>query len=201
MSKKPDLRHVTLMLADHRRPAAGVRLLAAHAAALELGDIKFLNFFQGEPQFNYWENFEAWKYLRTDFAMFVQFDGYVVRPDLWDPAFLRFDYIGAPWPDDWKDHDSGRCRVGNGGFSIKSRALMNRVAALPGANVPGDILVCSRYRAQLEAEGFTFAPAAVAARFSVEHRVPETPAATFGFHGPKGSPAFAPWSDEQISIS
>lgn len=197
---RPDLNRVTLILADHRRPASAVRLLTAHVAAMDFGDVRLLNFFQGEPQFNYWENFEAWKYVQTRFAMFVQFDGYVVRPDLWDARFLHYDYIGAPWPADWQVHQTGKHRVGNGGFSIKSRALLQRVARLPWLDVPGDVLVCCRYRELLEAEGFSFAPPEVAARFSVEHRVPETPAATFGFHGPKGAPNFPVWDDNRTSI-
>lgn len=200
MMAKPDLRNVTAVAFDHRDPRAMVKMLAAHADALDLGDLKYLNHFTGYRQFIYWENFEAYKFVNTPFAMFLHPDGYVIHPELWDPAFLEYDYIGAPWPIDWINQGTVTSRVGNGGFCIKSRALMSRVAMLPWRDVPGDFLVCCHYRQQLEAEGFRFAPVDLAARFSVEHLVPETPAHTFGFHGKLFHKRFPIWSSEMTAI-
>ncbi|HWA07947.1 MAG TPA: DUF5672 family protein [Opitutaceae bacterium] len=196
---KPDLRNVTAVVFDHRQPKAAVKLLAAMADVVELGDIKYLNHFDGWKAFNYWENFEAWKFIRTDFALFMHLDGYVVRPDLWDPQFLAFDYIGAPWPS-WLNKD----RVGNGGFCIKSRKLMLHMATLPWVDLPGDVTLCSHYRTHLLAKGFKFAPVDVAARFSTEHDCPETPAASFGFHGIFGTDKrknqFSAWTAERSAL-
>jgi hypothetical protein len=180
---KPDLRNVTAIVCDHRNPRAAVKMLAAHSDALDLGDLKYLNLADGYPQCAYWNNYEVWKYVKTDFALMLQLDGYVINPELWDPAFLRFDYIGAPWPAHFEAHDTGRRRVGNDGFCIKSRRLMDRVARLPWKDVPSDVLVCCTHRDRLEDEGFRFAPPAIAGRFSVEHIVEETAKRTFGFHG------------------
>lgn len=185
---RPDLRNVTAVCFDHRNPRAAVKLLAAMSDRCDFGDIKYLNFFDGYPQFLYWENYEFFKYIKTPFALFMHLDGYVVHPDLWEPAFLGYDYIGAPWPADLNPD-----RVGNGGFCIKSFRLMCRVAQLPWVNLPGDVLLCSHYRRQLEGEGFRFAPVDVAARFAVEYRVAETPDRTFGFHGPHNYPA---WTED-----
>ena len=70
---------------------------------------------------------------------------------------------------------------------------MSRVAQLPWVNVPGDVMVCSTYRKKLISEGFTFAPPAVAARFSTEMQCPESVAESFGFHGTiTGNPIFTP---------
>lgn len=201
MTAKPDLRQVTAVLYGHQNPRAAVKLLAAHADALDLGDIKYLNHFEGYAQFTYWENYETWKFVRTAFALILHLDGYVINPGLWDQQFLAYDYIGAPWPSDWKLYQTGEHRVGNGGFCLKSRALMNRVAALPWVpDIPGDILVCCHYRKLLEAEGFKFAPPEVAARFSVEHVVAETPAKTFGFHGRLFPGRFPAWHAERSAI-
>jgi hypothetical protein len=176
---KPDLRRVTAVVFDHRNPKAAVRLLAAMAERAELGDLKYLNFFDGWQAFNYWENFEAWKYIKTDFALFMHLDGYIVHPERWEPQFLAYDYIGAPWP-----VTLNADRVGNGGFCIKSRRLMNYVATLPWKQLPGDVTVCSHYRQHLISKGFTFAPIEVAGRFSRELDCPETPdPLSFGFHG------------------
>lgn len=192
MSRKPDLSRVTAVVFDHRDPHAAVKLLAAMADVVTLGDLKYLNLFEGWRAFNYWENFEAWKYVKTDFALFMHLDGYILHPELWDPAWLEYDYIGAPWP-----ARLNQDRVGNGGFCLKSRRLMVRVAQLPWQDLPGDVLVCSHYRRQLEHEGFRWAPVEVAARFAVEHRVAETPAKTFGFHGTFNAPK---WTAERSRL-
>ena len=31
-------------------------------------------------------------------VLIVQWDGFILRPDLWNPCFLDYDYIGAVWP-------------------------------------------------------------------------------------------------------
>ena len=40
------------------------------------------------------------KYINSEFALVVQHDGYVIRPHKWNAEFLKYDYIGAPWPKD-----------------------------------------------------------------------------------------------------
>jgi hypothetical protein len=119
-------------------------------------------------------------HVATPFALVIQWDGYVVDPDAWLPEFLRYDYIGAKWP--W--HRDG-CTVGNGGFSLRSRRLLEACAdpRLHLAPELGeDVIVCRRYRRSLEVEfGVRFAPEPVAERFSHERVPPVGP--TFGFHG------------------
>jgi len=112
--------------------------------------------------------------IETDFALVVQYDGFVVNGRRWRDEFLGYDYLGAPWP------DGG---VGNGGFSLRSRKLLRalrdpRIAEL----VPEDMAICKTYRGLLENEyGIRFAPKEVAARFSFETQPPPEP--TLGFHG------------------
>ena len=112
--------------------------------------------------------------VHTDFVLVVQYDGYVLSGKRWSADFLDYDYLGAPW-------STGG--VGNGGFSLRSRKLLNalrdaRITQL----VPEDIAICRTYRELLEREhGIRFAPAEVAGRFSFETLPP--PAPTLGFHG------------------
>jgi hypothetical protein len=112
--------------------------------------------------------------IDTDFALVVQYDGFIVNGRRWRAQFLDYDYVGAPWP------DGG---VGNGGFSLRSKTLMRalqdpRIAEL----VPEDVAICKTYRGLLEREhGIHFAPPEVAARFSFETLPPPEP--TLGFHG------------------
>src|SRR5262245_61590852 len=58
---------------------------------------------------------ELAKHMIRKHCLIVQEDGYIIRPHLWNPLWLNFDYIGAPWGDGV---------VGNGGFSLRSRRLM-----------------------------------------------------------------------------
>jgi hypothetical protein len=110
----------------------------------------------------------------------VQWDGYVLCADAWNPAFRDYDYIGARWP-----FVSDHMTVGNGGFSLRSRrfltALMDsRFPADPSHNA--DWLTCRIYRPVLEAEyGIRYAPGKIADQFSHELAAPSGP--TFGFHG------------------
>lgn len=115
--------------------------------------------------------------IGTDFALVVQWDGFVLDPGAWEPAFLDVDYVGAVWP--WRP--PGR-RVGNGGFSLRSRRLMQEVRRLaPAIDAPEDMIICDRLAPALAAGGIRFAPDDLARRFSFELEPPR--ARTFGFHG------------------
>ena len=54
-------------------------------------------------KFNYDMVYELYKYVDTDFVLTVHADGFVVNPDMWQDAFLDYDYIGSPWPDPHDD--------------------------------------------------------------------------------------------------
>ena len=75
--------------------------------------------------------------------------------------------------------------VGNGGFSLRSRRLLQALQDprfAPVADVAEDELIGRVWRPVLEHEfGLRFAPDAVASRFAYERVLPAGP--TFGFHG------------------
>ena len=117
------------------------------------------------------------QHISTSHALCVQWDGFVLDGAGWDPAFLDFDYIGAVWP----HFDDGH-NVGNGGFSLRSRSLLNLCSNLPADDTTAEDVVIGRlFRPRLESEGIRFAPEAVARRFAFE-RTPPT-GHEFGFHG------------------
>ena len=58
-------------------------------------------------------------YVTTSHCLLVQWDGHVLNGSRWRDEFLSYDYIGASWPQFPDGHD-----VGNGGFSLRSRALL-----------------------------------------------------------------------------
>ncbi|MBI1394404.1 MAG: methyltransferase domain-containing protein [Betaproteobacteria bacterium] len=121
-------------------------------------------------------------HVRTSHALVIQWDGFVVRPEAWDPAFLDCDYIGAPWPPDLSP-----VPVGNGGFSLRSRRLLD-VLLDPSFReeeiIHEDQSICVHFRERLENEfGIRFAPLELAGRFS--HETTQSGQPTFGFHGPQ----------------
>lgn len=118
--------------------------------------------------------------VRADFVLIAQWDGHVVDPGAWRDEFLDHDYIGARWP--W--FDDGK-RVGNGGFSLRSRKLLEILASPlvpPPGDTPEDLHICRTLRPTLEERwGIRFAPDAVADAFSREWS--DTLLPSFGFHG------------------
>jgi hypothetical protein len=107
-------------------------------------------------------------------VLVVQHDGFIVRPESWDRKFLQYDYIGAPW-------DNGI--VGNGGFSLRSKRLLDVLAEMRDLLTwphPEDGALCCTYRDELESRGILFAPTDVARRFSVEDEAYQN---SFGLHG------------------
>jgi hypothetical protein len=122
--------------------------------------------------------------VHTDYALIVQYDGFIWKPAAWNPAFLSVDYIGAPW----SYQGDPRFAVGNGGFSLRSRRLL-RALQDPAITFihPEDVAICIKHRAYLESHaGIRFADRSLAERFAVESGAPlESSAlpASFGFHG------------------
>jgi hypothetical protein len=123
--------------------------------------------------------FELPKHLKTNYALMIQYDGFVLSGDFFSEQFLSYDFVGAPWP----HHHTHN--VGNGGFSLRSKALIEAVQnfILPGDLMdPEDTVICRYLRSRMEDKlGLRFAPESVAETFSYELR--ETNLKTFGFHG------------------
>ena len=117
------------------------------------------------------------RHVSTSHALCVQWDGFVLNGAAWEAEFLKYDYLGAVWP----QFTDGR-NVGNGGFSLRSRRLLEATEGLPfDGSVPEDVAIGRLYRTTLERQGIRFAPEQVARRFAYER----TPVAggEFGFHG------------------
>lgn len=124
-------------------------------------------------------------YVETDHFMCIQYDGMPIDGKFWDNEYLKYDYIGAPWP--WGPYNR---RVGNGGFSLRSRKLAlacqnpKIVFNPPGHgdnNYMEDLHICVMYADYLESKGIRFAPVELAKKFSAE--IPGGKFDTYGFHG------------------
>ena len=132
--------------------------------------------------------------IDTDHVLIVQYDGMAVNRDSWQDSFLDYDYIGGvfsqampiiascvygtdpeilqrqPW-----FHDRSY-RVGNGGFSLRSKKLLTALANDPEFCFPWndiwieDYLISFVFRERLERHhGIRYAPCDVGLAFSHEH--------------------------------
>ena len=112
--------------------------------------------------------------IETSHCLLIQSDGFITHPESWDPGFLQYDYIGAPWPRAW--FFMGQGRVGNGGFSLRSKRLLDAAARLPypaACNTCPDVrledqVICVGGRPALESQGIVFAPPELAGAFSLD---------------------------------
>ena len=159
--------------------------------------------------FNYKMVYELGDHIKTDYALIVHADGFVVHPEMWRDEFLGYDYIGAPWPlpkegdtTTYRDIYGNICRVGNSA-GIRSKRLMDFPKK---ANVPWegeyaygkmwfyeDGFICCKIRHLLEAEGMRIAPLEVAKYYSHEQMIPEVQGITpFAFHKWEGTNAQYP---------
>ena len=111
--------------------------------------------------------------------------GFAVNKNSWTNEFLKYDYIGAVWP--WHNSD----RVGNGGFSLRSKFFFECVDKLNYdqklLEIPHngeDHILCRIFNDQLKQMGVKFAPEELANQFSIEANFSSRwLSKSFGFHG------------------
>jgi len=116
------------------------------------------------------------QFIKGSHVLIIQWDSFIIHPELWDEEFLAYDYIGSVWP----HHPESP--VGNGGFSLRSRKLLQAIKS-PGfiKKHPEDYCICVDNKDFLEKQcNIKIAPVFLAEKFSVErtswHKA-------FGFHG------------------
>ena len=121
-------------------------------------------------------------YVDTDFCLVFQDDGFILNPELWSDDFLKYDYIGAPWPlyIGWPKVGE---QVGNGGFSLRSKKLLEFTKTL-NCTSNEDMLIASVYKNEIAEAGLRIAPVELATKFAVEIAMDNIhgPTNTFGFH-------------------
>jgi len=203
--QKLSLPDVTLLIYNpEKSPDLSARVLNHVCSGIEFGAVRHLagsrpsiahpgEFFQVPPaNLNQGQRFQALelnRYFSTPFLLHIEVDGFPVNFHLWDPAFLKYDFIGAPWPT--KMLESGRTnRVGNGGCSLQSKKFRNFVDAhahLYKEGTLSDVFLCRDLEEPARKAGICFAPVDVALRFSFENKLPDfprwKPSQSFAFHG------------------
>jgi hypothetical protein len=140
---------------------------------------------------------DLFRYIETEFCLVVQSDGFVLNASRWNPVFLDYDYIGAPWPMDLKLQpgniplDLTRNNVGNGGFSLRSMRLLQEtskinVDELSFPTKSEDLILCHFLFQEMLNAGVKFPGPELAAHFSIESPAAaygQNPSTCFGFHG------------------
>lgn len=124
-------------------------------------------------------------HINSSHALLVQWDGFIIHPSMWRDTFLSYDYIGATWPASSQTPEM----VGNGGFSLRSKKLLQALQDIQFDEYhPEDEQLARVHRPELEAMGICFAPVDVADQFAYEFKAPKQQ--TFGFHGFSHFPDF-----------
>lgn len=196
------MKNVTLVCMDTKYKYESLKVLKKQAKLFNFGRVLFFSngveedgvetieipYLVGKKNGYSYSNFclrELPKYIETDFCLIVQHDGFIINPGVWTDEFFKYDYIGAPWPDDYVN------RVGNGGFSLRSKKFLTACQDVfkdVDINEHEDLLACVLFYNEMKNLGIEYAPVDVAARFSVEHWTKEHIPygyifTTLGFHG------------------
>lgn len=127
--------------------------------------------------------FDLYKYVTTKHILLIHADGFIVNTESWDDDFLKYDYIGAPWPlpkDNYsfRDHFGNIVRVGNS-VSIRSFDILKFPSEknIKWEDIDGfyheDGFLCVKIRHKLVSNGFKFAPLEIACKFSHEKMISE----------------------------
>lgn len=119
----------------------------------------------------------------AEFVLMIHDDGFIINPHLWNPDFLKYDYIGAPWPGPSSEIEYGR--VGNGGFCIRSRRLLRATKELQYQPGHDDWIIGVTHNQELREMNIHTAPVTLAMTFSLELPIQECEYNldnTFGFH-------------------
>ena len=114
---------------------------------------------------NYYSDFcirHLWKYFETSHCLIVQHDGWIVNPAAWRDEWLEYDYIGCV--SEWSE-EGVTGKGGNGGFSLRSRRLMELAARIADETHEEDVILSHARprgrRDDFESAGLKFAPNSV----------------------------------------
>jgi hypothetical protein len=213
-----NLKNVTILSINTRDPENSVKAIERSCKYINFGEILLLSdkeYLHNKiktkiiPKINSLEEYSRFcvkdlkDYIETDYCLLIQPDGFVTNPFMWSDDFLKYDYIGAPWDRLLSQRGLWMCDmpvydlkeipiiVGNGGFSLRSKKLLQETSKLDFDSkpfLPEDAFIAIYSREILLKNGVKFAPVSVAKRFSLESPIDLnekniTLDAHFGFHG------------------
>jgi len=204
------LKNIDAIVIDSKNYFEALRAINVSKKQIEFGNIFFFtdvdkDFFDGFDidkinfikiqkinNLNDYNNFclRIANYSDNDFAMIIHHDGFVMNTDIWSNNFLDYDYIGAPWPLNLQMQWGVPNRVGNGGFSLRSKKLLNLINRFESTyGMHEDMFISNGIKDIALSEGIKYCDPTTAMKFSFElscHDLDATefnPNKHFGFHG------------------
>jgi len=206
----PDLSLKALKFSNSKINFENVKLLSVSKPEGDLGKISYSSI--ESMDWNGYNDFMARylkNYIETPFCITIQTDGFIVNSNLWEDSFFEYDYIGAPWPDEdrWLNlqyeetrksylFNNKKCRIGNGGFSFRSKKFMEESSKYSSCMGYGeDAFLCNMKYPEMLENGIKFPPVEIAIKFSIENPIKElrytwpesdenfNTSLSFGFHG------------------
>ena len=119
-----DTANPALALRALRRSTSGIRfartlLLTDRVQAAEDIEVRIIAPLASREAYSAFVLKTLCTHVATAHVLLMQWDGFVFNPEAWRDEFLACDYLGAKWF--WGEPTR---RVGNGGFSLRSRKLL-----------------------------------------------------------------------------
>jgi len=156
--------------------------------------IEGVRFVHTEPlsyfDYNKWCLHSLSDYVNTDFGLLFQDDGYPLNPEMWRDEFMEYDYVGAPLPLDTNILFNADERIGGGGFTLRSKKLMEFTKTIPypdqyGMHNNEDTIIVIERREELIKNGMKICPHNIARHFVIQNAIDSehTLLNTFGYHG------------------
>lgn len=194
-----DLKNVSIVAVDSKQPhlAAeainisslkinfGNKILFSNVKPKNINDTNFVKINNiNLHQYNQFIIFNLHEYIKTNFVLIVQHDGFVINPSQWQKEFLNYDYIGASWDQNLviEKNLKSYSLVGNGGFSLRSKKLLKIMSTMTDyRGQPEDVYFCRTKHHELLKMNIKYATKEVADKFSKENNNKLNN--TFGFHG------------------
>lgn len=135
-------------------------------------------------------------YVKKNYCLIIQWDGFVLNPNRWTDEFFNYDYIGAKWDlnhlknCNWLKNEVKNKGffnlVGNGGFSFRSKKLLLETSNSPfTCDGPEDAYICNNNYNYFIEKGIKFGTDEIADKFSREMNKDLSWDSVFGFHGEK----------------
>lgn len=179
-----EIPNVTLVCVTSKNKEAHIKALEYSCRGIHFGAVKLIDLNTNTiDEWNKAMVYDLGKHILTEFALIIHADGFVVNPESWNPDWLNYDYIGAPWPlptDDYsyRDVNGNLVRVGNS-VGLRSKKLLDLPRKLNlewksyYGNTNEDGFITCHNRHIFEKHGCKFAPFEEAVMFSREVPLPE----------------------------